>query len=67
MEDDSPIIEHDGNFALSYPSRDPLDVQPDPALPLRAETASFFHNERTYIFDRPLAFRTNGWGNDLGV
>ena len=37
----------------------PLDVEPDPAFPLRPESTTFFDNESADIFDGPLALGSN--------
>ena len=60
-----PIVKHHRNLRLAIPPRDPLDVQPDPTLSLGTEATALLHDERTYVFDRPFAFRADSWGYDF--
>ena len=60
-----PVVEHHRDLRLTFSPRDPLDVQPDPSLPLRAEATALLHDQSPNVFDRPFAFRTDGRRDDL--
>ena len=48
-------------------TRNPLDVEPDPAFPLGPESTAFFDNERADIFDGPLALGSNLCRDEFGT